>query len=144
MFQPIADLSLEFITPSININEDESFSTILQISNDGPDDATNIEVSIDNFPCASITNTSSTTGSFNTNTNSWSIENLSSQENALLTVFYDSNCPINTSQTVEIISSDQEDTDSNVNNNQASEDDQDILNILINELVVPDMIDLET
>ena len=131
-----ADLSL---TKSVNIsdpNQDEAILFTVVVHNDGPDDATNVQVR-DLLPAgAEFVSSNVTSGSYNPVTGVWAFETVESGSAQSLQVVARVQSKVPFVNQAEVIRVDQYDPDSDVDNQSALEDD------FATVLVTPKVVDL--
>ena len=96
----------------------------LTVYNNGPSDATGIEVT-DLLPIGYTYISDDSSGTYNPGSGIWTVGNILNGSNTTLNITASVNASGNYTNTAEITVSDNLDTDSTVNNNDASEDDQD-------------------
>lgn len=120
----IADLSVTKSVDEATPNVGQNVTFTVTVSNDGPDDATNVTVG-DTLP-AGFTFVSSTPsqGSYNDATGVWSVGDLANAATATLQISATVTASGAQTNIAEVTSADQADSDSTPNNSVAAEDDQ--------------------
>jgi uncharacterized repeat protein (TIGR01451 family) len=119
-----ADLSLAKTVTKANPQVGENVTFTVTLSNGGPNRATNVAVR-DELP-SGMTYVSSTpsTGSYDNLTSVWNVPSIENGTKATLQITAKAVGTAATTNTAEVIASDQRDPDSTPNNNVATEDDQ--------------------
>ncbi|RMG57565.1 MAG: DUF11 domain-containing protein, partial [Gammaproteobacteria bacterium] len=121
----IADLRLVKTRSVAGIQNGEPIQYTITVYNDGPADATGVQVR-DNFPTSvTFTNATPSQGTFDSGTGVWDIGSLPAGNNVTLVIDGVINTPGDHTNIAEVIAADQPDADSTPNNNIMSEDDQD-------------------
>ncbi|MEL4308908.1 PKD domain-containing protein [Joostella sp. CR20] len=118
----LIDLSLEKLVSKLVPNVGEQIYFSLAITNDGPNEATNVEVT-DALPSGYTFVSATGTGTYDETSGTWTIPTVAVDE----TVYMQINVTVNTSGTylnvAEVTAADQEDTDSTPANGDVNEDD---------------------
>ncbi|MEM7065778.1 MAG: DUF11 domain-containing protein, partial [Cyanobacteria bacterium P01_B01_bin.77] len=128
---PGADLSLTTAVDNAapGVGDDVTFT--LTLTNDGPDPTTNVAVT-DALPVGlTFLSDTASQGSYNSTTGVWDVGTLANSSNATLTLVADTPTTGMFTYTAEVTASDLPDPDSTVNNNVATEDDQDSVDIAV-------------
>ena len=130
----VADLALtktvDTTTPDVNGN----VVFTITVTNEGPSEATGIEVS-DQIPSGFSYVTDDSGGAFNSGTGIWNIPNLANGANAILNITANVNTTGDYINRAEVVAHDQLDEDSTPNNTIPAEDDQDEVIITPRQLV---------
>ncbi len=125
----LIDLDLTKTASSTEVNVGDNFTYTITIMNEGPNDATGIEV-FDLLPVqVSYQNSNSTQGVFNPNTAIWTVGDLAVGESASLDIIVQVEAGGNFLNIAQVSAADQNDIDSTPNNNQPNEDDQDDVSV---------------
>ncbi|WP_188407890.1 DUF11 domain-containing protein, partial [Hyunsoonleella pacifica] len=125
-----ADLSLAKTVVPTDVSIGDTVTFTIEVSNDGPDDATNIEV-LDQLPSGYTYQSDDASGAYISGTGVWTIASITSGNSATLNIVATVNTPTGTTNEylniAEITASDQADPDSAPNNDDGdqSEDDED-------------------
>jgi uncharacterized repeat protein (TIGR01451 family) len=121
---PVADLRLTKVVDNPNPSLGDTIIYTVTVTNDGPNTATNVEVT-DQIP-AGLTFVSATPsqGSYNQITGVWTVGTLNSGDSATLIIQAIVSSLGTITNTAEVTASDQLDPDSTPNNNDPNEDDQ--------------------
>lgn len=128
--QPEADLSLTLSADEEAVNVGETTILSLQINNDGPDDASNIQVSL---PIPGDFSYVGDDGGGSYAAGVWSISGLTAGDQAVLNLSLSYQGADRTEVVAEIIAVDEQDPDSTPNNGNSEEDDQASVEIRIPE-----------
>ncbi len=122
-----ADLSLTKIVVDNNLapNVGEEIRFEIIVSNDGPDDATNVSVVDQLLSGFNFEQYSSTSGNYNQGTGIWQVGTVANGTSETLLIDVTVNSTGNFTNTSQVIASDGFDTDSTPSNGVSSEDDQD-------------------
>ncbi|MDF0707753.1 gliding motility-associated C-terminal domain-containing protein [Flagellimonas okinawensis] len=132
--QPVIDLSLtKTIDKSPPLVSDNVRFT-LTVTNAGPSDATNVEVT-DLLPSGYTYVSDDSGGSYNENTGVWNVGSLVNGESISLSILCNVNASGDYDNIAEITGHDQTDIDSAPNNNAPGEDDQDGVSVVPEPLV---------
>ncbi|MEQ8995170.1 MAG: DUF11 domain-containing protein [Coleofasciculus sp. B1-GNL1-01] len=124
----LADLSLTKTANNTDPSIGESLTYTVTLRNDGPDTATNVEVSEQVPPGLTFSSANPSQGNYDSNTGIWSVGNLNNGASATLALTGTvNNLPI--TNTAQVSASDQIDPDSTPGNNEPDEDDQARLNL---------------
>ncbi|HEC21713.1 MAG TPA: DUF11 domain-containing protein [Chloroflexi bacterium] len=127
--QASADLRVSKSVTPTQVSVGDTVTFTIQVTNDGPDTATGVEVTdSDLIPGGNFINVSvvgaPSHGTYTVATGVWAIGTLDNGETATLTVQADVNAAPPLTNTAEVTASDQPDPDSTPNNHDPSEDDQ--------------------
>ncbi|MFK8111753.1 MAG: choice-of-anchor Q domain-containing protein [Rubripirellula sp.] len=125
----VADLSIAQSVNNANPTLGEEVTFTITVSNDGPDRATNVEVT--DFLVDSLIFERSTVsqGTYDDLDGIWSVGSLNSGAIAILTITATVDTSDTVSNTAEILASDQDDPDSTPDNGIAGEDDQSVIDL---------------
>ncbi|MBN1301900.1 MAG: DUF11 domain-containing protein [Melioribacteraceae bacterium] len=144
---PEADLELTKIVNNATPNLGDVIQYTVTLTNNGPFAASNIIIS-DLLPSGvAYVSHSASSGSYNTGTGQWSISNLGNGSSATLQINVNVTGTGTIINVAEVISADQNDTDSPHNNNILAEDDQDDATItvpLVSDLSLTKTVDNNT
>ncbi|MBW8242918.1 DUF11 domain-containing protein [Muricauda oceani] len=121
-----ADLSLGKSVVGGNLSPyvGSQISFEISVSNNGPHDATNVQVEDQLQSGFTFDSYSATSGTYDPNTGIWQVGTVGSAATETLTIVVDINASGNYTNTAQIIASDAFDIDSTPNNNVPAEDDQ--------------------
>jgi uncharacterized repeat protein (TIGR01451 family) len=126
---PVADLSLRKAVTNPNVMLGEQTSFIIEVRNDGPDNATGVQVT-DQLPAGLVyVSHTASQGNYDEGSGVWDLGTLNNGNRATLNLMVRVETTDEASNSAEITASDQIDTDSTPNNNVPSEDDQDTATI---------------
>ena len=119
------DLSLtkSVSNPTPNVGSEVDF--VITVRNDGPSNATGVQVTESLPTGVSLVSSSPSLGSFNTTNGVWTVGSLPIGSSQTLTLRTRVDSVLNTFNTAQVTDADQADVDSTPGNNIASEDDQD-------------------
>ena len=120
----VSDLSLTKTVNNASPLVGSNVVFTLTVNNDGPSDATGIDIT-DILPNGYTYLSDDSSGAYNPGSGIWAVGGILNGNNATLNITGIVNASGNYTNTAEITVSDNLDTDSTVNNNDASEDDQD-------------------
>jgi uncharacterized repeat protein (TIGR01451 family) len=113
--------SVDNASPNVGAN----VTFMIAINNVGPDDGTNVAVS-DTLPAGmTFVSSTSSVGTYDSNSGIWTIGNFANGASATLQITASVDTIGTKTNTAQVSSADQFDTDSTVNNNISTEDDQD-------------------
>jgi uncharacterized repeat protein (TIGR01451 family) len=124
---PVADLKLDLTVDDMSPTVGQQVTFTLMITNEGPDDATNVDVSEVIPPGLSNITVSPGSGTtFDDVSELWSLSSLPASANNTATLLITANVDVTTpiTNTAQVTASDQTDPDSTPGNSDASEDDQ--------------------
>ena len=140
----VADLSIELTNIlSVNPTVGDILNVTVTILNNGPDTATGVEVSTEFGNCLQLLNSSIDAGTYNEINGIWSLQSILSNESINLSLSLQTFCGGLSSIEAFVNATDQEDPDSNPGNNITNEDDHDLINIVIEDIEIPEMSDIE-
>jgi len=132
-----SDLSLIKIVDNSTPNFGEDIVYTIQITNNGPDNATNVDVE-DILPANMTYKSDNSGGDYNTSTGIWTVGSLANGASTSIAITATVNGTGTITNIAQVHASDQDDLDSTPDNDVSSEDDQD--DALI---TVPPIVDLE-
>ena len=121
---PAADLALDVSVDNEFPIVSETITFTLNLTNDGPSDATGVSV-LDDLPTGYSYISDDSGGGYNPLNGIWTVGNLASGNNAVLNILVRVNPSGNYTNIAEVLSLIQVDPDSTPNNGQVGEDDQD-------------------
>jgi uncharacterized repeat protein (TIGR01451 family) len=119
----VADLSLNKTVNNSNPQVGDNITYTLTLSNNGPDDATNVEVT-EQLPSGLTYVSDDASGDYNSSTGIWTVASLANGSQATLNIVATVTSSDSLANTASISASDQFDPDSEPGNNDSSEDDQ--------------------
>ncbi len=122
--QAVSDLSLTKVVDNSNPNVGADVVFTITVNNDGPSDATGVEV-VDVLPSGYTYVSDDASGSYNSGTGLWNVGSIASGSSASLNITATVNVSGDYTNSAEVTASDNSDSDSTPGNGDASEDDQD-------------------
>ena len=129
----VADLELDKSVDDNNVEIGQTITYTITVTNDGPDNATGVEVEDDLPSCVDYVSSSTNDGDYDSGSGIWDIGSIADGETVELEITAVVVGPEGCRNIAQVVSSDQDDDDSTPDNNDDDEDDYDGASITIDD-----------